>query len=66
MNREEKFRALAGIEDRFIAESIRYAPEDAVCPSERIAHMKKKRVITFALAAVLILSLGIAAYAFSP
>ena len=63
MNREEKFRALAGIEDRFIAESIRYAPEDAVCPSERIAHMKKKRVITFALAAVLILSLGIAAYA---
>ena len=32
MNREEKFRSLAGIEDRFIAESIRYAPEDAVCP----------------------------------
>ena len=63
MNREGKFRALAGIEDRFIAESVRYAPEDAVCPSERIAHMKKKRVITFALAAVLILSLGIAAYA---
>ena len=63
MNREEKFQAIAGIDDRYIAESVCYAPEDAEGSSERIAHMKKKRILTFALAAVLILSLGIAAYA---
>ncbi len=62
MNREEKFRVLAGMDDRYIAESIRYAPEDAEGTSERIAHMKKKRILTFALAAALILALGASAY----
>lgn len=63
MNREEKYQALAGIDDRYIEESIRYAPEDAFSSPERIAHMKKKRIITFALAAALILALGASAYA---
>ncbi len=63
MNRERAFQVIAEIDDRIIAESVRYAPENAASFPERTVHMKKKRIITFALAAVLILSLGIAAYA---
>ena len=29
MNREEVFQAVGEINDRFIAEAVRYAPEDA-------------------------------------
>ena len=63
MNREEAFQAIGGIDDRFIAEAIRYTPEDATAAPERIVPMKKKRIITLALAAALLLSLGIVAYA---
>ena len=63
MNREEKFQALAEIDDRYITESVHYAPEDAADAPERIAHMKKKRIFTFALAAALILALGASAFA---
>ncbi len=63
MNREQAFQALSGLDDRLIAEAVRYAPEDASGPSERSAHMKTKRLITFALAAALILSFSIVAYA---
>lgn len=63
MNREEIFKAIADIDDRFIAESAAYAPEAASGSSERTIYMKKKKFIIFALAAALILSLGIAAYA---
>lgn len=63
MNREDIFKAIADIDERFIAESAAYAPEAASGSSERTIHMKKKRIITFALAAALIFLLGIAAYA---
>lgn len=63
MNREDIFKAIADIEERFIAESATYAPEAASGSSERTISMKKKRIITFALAAALIFLLGIAAYA---
>ena len=63
MNREEKFQALAGINDRYIIESVHYAPEDAADAPERSAHMKKKRIFTFALAAAMILALGTSAVA---
>ncbi len=63
MNREEIFKAIADIDERFIAESAAYAPEAASGSSERTIYMKKKRIITFALAAALIFLLGIAAYA---
>ena len=63
MNRETAFQVLGGLDDRYIAEAIRYAPEQASGSPERIAHMKRKRIITLALAAALILALGITAYA---
>ena len=65
MNREQAFETLSELDDSFIAESIRYAPADAAKPSERIEHMKRKRIFTIALAAALILALGAAAYAIS-
>ena len=63
MNREKAFQTLDGLDDRYIAESVRYAPEEAGGAPERIVPMKKKRIITLALAAALILALGVAAYA---
>ena len=63
MNRDRVFQALGGLDDRYITEAIRYAPEDASGAPEGIVHMKKKRIIAFALAAALILALGVAAYA---
>ena len=62
MKREEAFEALSGLDDAFIAEAIRYAPAESARPPERIAHMKK-RIITLALAAVLLLALSVTAYA---
>ncbi len=61
MNREKAFQALGDLDDRFIAETLRYAPEQASGSPERTVHMKRKRIITFALAAVLLLSLSVAA-----
>ncbi len=63
MNRELLSRALGEIDESFLAEAYRPVPEAASGSSERIVHMKKKRIITFALAAALILALGIGAYA---
>ena len=63
MNRELLSKALCEIDESFIAEAYRPVPEAASGPSERIVHMKKKRIITFALAAALILALGATAYA---
>ncbi len=63
MNRELLSKALCEIDESFIAEAYRPVPEAASSSSERIVPMKKKRIITFALAAALILSLGIVAYA---
>ena len=63
MNRELLSKALCEIDESFIAEAYRPVPEAASGSSERIVHMKKKRIITFALAAALILALGAVAYA---
>ena len=63
MNREKLFDALADVDEAYIAEALRYSPEAASGSSERIVHLKKKRMISFALAAALILALGVAAYA---
>ena len=63
MNREHLSDAIGGIDERFVAESFRYDPEAAAGPSERNVHMRPKRFVCLALAAALILSLGLAAYA---
>ena len=63
MNRELLSKALCEIDESFIAEAYRPLPEAASGSSERIVHMKKKRIITFALAAALTLALGAMAYA---
>ena len=63
MNRELLSKAVGNIDDRFIAEARFSVPEDASSTSERIVHMKKKRIISLVLAAALILALGTAAYA---
>ena len=63
MNRELLSKAVGNIDDRYIAEARFSVPEDASGTSERIVHMKKKRIISLALAAALILALGTAAYA---
>lgn len=63
MNREKLFDALADVDEAYIAEALRYSPEASSGSSERIVHLKKKRIISFALAAALILALGVAAYA---
>ena len=63
MNRELLSKALGEIDERFIDEAYRPVPESASGSPERIVHMKKKRIITLALAAALILALGVTAYA---
>ncbi len=63
MKREDAFEAIGGIEDRYIAESARYAPGEAAGSPERIEPMNKKRIFTIALAAALVLALCVGAYA---
>lgn len=63
MKRELLSKAFGDIDERYITESYHPVLGDASSASERIVHMKKKRIITFALAAVLMLALGITAYA---
>ena len=63
MNRELLSKALCEIDESFIAEAYRPVPEAASGSPERIVRMGKKRIITFALAAALILALGVTAYA---
>ena len=63
MKREQIFKALGRIDDRYVAESARYAPGNADSAPERIVHMNKKRIITFLIAAVLMLTLSVTAYA---
>ncbi len=63
MKRELLSKAFGDIDERFILEAYRSDPGAAASPPERIVHMKKKRLFTLALAAVLVLALGITAYA---
>ena len=67
MNREKAFAALADISGEYISEALCYSPAAASGPSERNVYLKKKRILSFVLAAALILALGVAGYAvFSP
>lgn len=63
MNRELLAKAFGDIDESIIAEAYRPATEAASGSPERRIHMGKKRIITFALAAALILALGITAHA---
>ena len=63
MNRKLLAKAFGDIDDSIIAEAYRPVIEDASGPPERVVHVGRKRIITLALAAALILALGIAAYA---
>lgn len=63
MKRETISKALNGLDDRFISESAVFSPDTMQGSPERIVHMKKKRIVSLALAAALILALGITAYA---
>ena len=63
MKRETITRMLNGLDDRYLREAETFLPEAIQESPERISHMKKKRILTFALAAALILLLGAAAYA---
>ena len=59
MKRETITRMLNGLDDRYISEAEAFLPEAIQESPERIVHMKKKRIVTFAL----VLALGVAAYA---
>ena len=63
MKRETISQALNSLDDRHISDTASFSPGTIHSSPERIVHMRKKRIITFALAAALMLSLGVAAYA---
>ena len=63
MKRELISQALNMLDDRHISDTASFNPGAIQEPPERIVHMKKKRIISLALAAALILALGTAAYA---
>ena len=63
MKRESISLALNDLDERHISDTAAYSPQAGQGSPERIVPMNKKRIITFALAAVLILALGITAYA---
>ena len=63
MKREQLSQVICDIDERHIAEAWRFEPDLCGGSPERITPMGKKRVLTFALAAALLLSLGMAAYA---
>ncbi len=63
MKREQLANIIGNIEDRQIAEAFAYDPACSGRSPERKTQMKPKRIITLALAAALILALGITAYA---
>lgn len=64
MKRETITWMLNSVEDAYISEAAAYCPESIQESPERIVPMKKKRIISLALAAALILALGATAYAF--
>lgn len=63
MKRETITHALGGLDDRFVSEAAVYSPGKMQEGPERIVRMKKKHFLRIALAAALILALGITAYA---
>ena len=65
MTREDLSLALNELDERHIRDTLVFSPKSVHDLPERTVHMKKKRILTFALAAALILMLGAAAYAIS-
>ncbi len=63
MKREQLSDIIGAIDDRQIAEAYRFDPALCGRSPERIGNMKAKRIVTLALAAALILALGVGAYA---
>ena len=63
MKRETITLMLNSVDDDYISEAAVFCPESIQERPERIVHMKKRRIITFALAAALILAMGAVAYA---
>ena len=63
MKRETISLALNSLDDRHITDTAVFSPERVQRSPERIVYMKRKRIITFALAAALMLVLGISAFA---
>ena len=64
MKREQLSDIIGAIDDRQVAEAWRFDPELCGRSPERIGTMKIKRIVTFALAAALILALGVTGFAF--
>lgn len=65
MKRETVSHALNGLDDRHISDTAVFSPEVSQGSPERTLHMNRKRIISIALAAALILAIGITAYAVS-
>ncbi len=63
MKRETITLMLNSLDDDYIREAEVFCPDSIQESPERIVYMKKKRIITFALAAVLMLALAVTAYA---
>ena len=63
MRRDQILQMLEAVDDRFVTEAARFDSPNRQSPPERSASMKTKRILTFALAAALLLGLGVAAYA---
>ena len=63
MKREQLSNIIGNLDDRQIAEAYQFDPARSGRSPERIGRMKIKRIVTFALAAVLILALGVTGYA---
>lgn len=63
MRRELISQALNLLEDRHISDTASFEPGAIQATPERIVHMGRKRMITFMLAAALMLAFGITAYA---
>ena len=63
MKRETLSLALNSLDDRHISDTAVFSPETVQSSPERIIYMSRKRIISFALAAVLMLALGVTAYA---
>ena len=63
MKRETISQALDLLEERHVSATASFDPGAIQEPPERIVPMKKKRILSFALAAALLLALSVAAYA---
>ena len=63
MKREHLSDIISNIDEGLVAQAARYAPDLRSGSPERIVHMKKKRIVSIALAAALILALGVTAFA---